>query len=332
MGSGVGLSPSVMRSVHLGSVKHARLDRLVMVHRGVLLGLVVLLSGCAAGPVPRAPLALSVDAVGFDDFSVTLVNQGSSPLVLRSEAFTLGGTTMRPVLRPCAPGPSPPCAALDLQATETLAPGQRVTRVLRWGAHLTLPLTLRYEDNGTGASAKADAGAPWLVDTMSMEPTLPYGSAVRLAPFAGDVGNLTTSVEDARASAIVAYHPANDRFHGPILARAVAYVEVRGSAFWVRWSDATPCEGNATKEHDAGHAWCVYGSEGVYVPSVPIQRFGSTPEHPRPYPPAQSGFFTKGDNRTTNTVTDQVAGLSHDANGAASTVQPAWIAAIVTRA
>jgi hypothetical protein len=56
----------------------------------------------------------------------------------------------------------------------------------------------------------------------------------------------------------------------------------------------------------------------VYVPSVPIQRFGSTPSNPQPYKPEHTGFLTKGDNPVTNREIDQVSGLSQ-------TVEIGWV-------
>lgn len=110
---------------------------------------------------------------------------------------------------------------------------------------------------------------------------------------------------------VIVYFPYNDRTHTPIIHRAVAYVDVVGSGadvkYRVRWDPDAPCEGDAVKEDGN---WCVYGSEGVYVPSVPIARLGSTPQTPQPYKPEHSGFLTKGDNPFTNRNIDQVSGLS----------------------
>lgn len=117
---------------------------------------------------------------------------------------------------------------------------------------------------------------------------------------------------------VVVYFPRDQREATPIIHRAVAYVEVTGTGdateYRMRWDPDAPCEGGATKDG----AWCVYGSEGVYVPSVPIQRLGSTPSNPQPYKPEHSGFLTKGDNPVTNRQIDQVSGLS-------PTVKLEWI-------
>ena len=111
---------------------------------------------------------------------------------------------------------------------------------------------------------------------------------------------------------VIVYFPYNDRTHTPIIHRAVAYVEVVGSGgdttYRVRWNPDVPCEGGATKSEDGG--WCVYDADGVYIPSVPVARLGSTAQTPQPYKPEHSGFLTKGDNPFTNRNIDQVSGLS----------------------
>ena len=111
---------------------------------------------------------------------------------------------------------------------------------------------------------------------------------------------------------VIVYFPYDDRTSTPIIHRAVAYVEVAGSGtettYRVRWNPDAECEGGATKSSDG--RWCEYGAEGVYVPSVPIARLGSTPQTPQPYKPEHSGFLTKGDNPFTNRNIDQVSGLS----------------------
>ena len=117
-----------------------------------------------------------------------------------------------------------------------------------------------------------------------------------------------------KAGDVIVYFPYNDRSPGrtPIIHRAVAYVEVEGSGaetkYRVRWDPEAECEGGAVKSGDG--RWCEYGAEGVYVPSVPIARLGSTPQTPQPYKPEHSGFLTKGDNPFTNRNIDQVSGLS----------------------
>lgn len=117
---------------------------------------------------------------------------------------------------------------------------------------------------------------------------------------------------------VIVYYPRDQREATPIIHRAVAYVEVVGTddaaTYRVRWDPEAPCEGDATKDGN----WCVYGSDGVYVPSVPIQRLGSTSTNPLPYKPEHSGFLTKGDNPVTNRQIDQVSGLS-------PTVKMDWI-------
>lgn len=147
------------------------------------------------------------------------------------------------------------------------------------------------------------------------------------------VDDVATLVEGGRghygkAGDVIVYYPANDRSRTPIIHRAVAYVEVIGAGdatrYAVRWGDHD-CEGGATKEQRDGRAWCVYGSDGVYIPSVPIQGYGSRPADPNPYKPFRSGFLTKGDNPVTNTQTDQLSGLSHDARGTPVPVQLEWI-------
>lgn len=120
------------------------------------------------------------------------------------------------------------------------------------------------------------------------------------------------------AGDVIVYFPYNDKTHTPIIHRAVAYVEVVGTGdatqYRVRWDPDAPCEGGSTKDG----SWCVFGSTGVLVPSVPISRLGSTPQNPQPYKPEHSGFLTKGDNPFTNRNIDQVSGLSQ-------TVKLDWI-------
>lgn len=129
--------------------------------------------------------------------------------------------------------------------------------------------------------------------------------------------DVRTLVEGGRerygmAGDVIVYFPYDDRTHTPIIHRAVAYVEVVGSgasaSYRVRWNPDAECEGGAVKSGDG--QWCEYGPEGVYIPSVPVQRLGSTPSSPQPYKPEHSGFLTKGDNPFTNRNIDQVSGLS----------------------
>lgn len=124
---------------------------------------------------------------------------------------------------------------------------------------------------------------------------------------------------------VVVYFTKNDRKLTPIIHRAVAYVEVRGvgaeQSFWVRWAADKDCEGGAqkmtkadldaaepgTKAASNAGSWCKYDSEGIYIPSIPVQAFGGTPQNPAPYKPSQGGFLTKGDNPFTNRQIDQVS-------------------------
>ena len=130
------------------------------------------------------------------------------------------------------------------------------------------------------------------------------------------------------AGDVIVYYRANDRAQTPIIHRAVAYIDVKDvngeKEYWVRWNPDAPCEWEATKA-PGDDAWCVYDERGVYIPSVPIAGFGSTPRDPNPYKPIRSGFMTKGDNPVTNPQTDQVTQLSRDAQGNPSPVQLEWI-------
>lgn len=147
------------------------------------------------------------------------------------------------------------------------------------------------------------------------------------------VDDVTTLVEGGRdrygkSGDVIVYYPANNRAATPIIHRAVAYVEVDNSgaspSYYVRWGDQ-PCEGGAEKVERDGRSWCKYGSEGVYIPSVPVQNWGSTRSDPNPYRPVSSGFFTKGDNPVTNTQTDQLSRLSIDENGNPAPVKIEWV-------
>lgn len=162
-----------------------------------------------------------------------------------------------------------------------------------------------------------------------------------------DIDDVVTQVEGGRErygkpGDVVVYYPANNRAKTPIIHRAVAYVVVEGqqgsATYWVRWDADAACEGGATKvdravvlaakpesEVGAAQAWCQYGSDGIYIPSVPVQGHGSTPRDPNPYKPLRSGFMTKGDNPVTNTQTDQLSQLSVDARGNPVPVQIEWI-------
>lgn len=140
---------------------------------------------------------------------------------------------------------------------------------------------------------------------------------------------------------VIVYYPGNNRDRTPIIHRAVAYVQVTGSGdaaqYWVRWSDEGDCVGGATKVArgeagaDApsfptrdGHSWCVYDQRGILIPEIPLPLATSGSAGAR-YTPIRSGFFTKGDNPSTNVQTDQESGLSRDERGAASPVAPEWI-------
>ena len=148
------------------------------------------------------------------------------------------------------------------------------------------------------------------------------------------IDDITTLVEGGRdrygkPGDVIVYYSANRRDATPIIHRAVAYVEVegqRGSAtYYVRWSEEAPCEGGATKVQRNDRTWCEYGSEGIYIPSIPVQGPGSTSANPQPYLPTLSGFITKGDNPVTNVQTDQYSGLARDARGQYVPVQLEWI-------
>ncbi|HVM45134.1 MAG TPA: S26 family signal peptidase [Candidatus Thermoplasmatota archaeon] len=126
----------------------------------------------------------------------------------------------------------------------------------------------------------------------------------------GSVDEVETLVEGGRSrygkpGDVIVFYPRDDRSRTPIIHRAVAYVEVRGGGYDVRWSADAPCEGGATKLQRDGRAWCRYGAAGILIPSVPVQGEGSTPAQPRPYRPSASGFITKGDNPVTNRHIDQ---------------------------
>lgn len=114
---------------------------------------------------------------------------------------------------------------------------------------------------------------------------------------------------------VIVYYPANDRSATPIIHRAMAYVDVEGETYRVRWSADAPCEGGAEK--DGG--WCVYGPDGVLVPSAGIRWTDGGP-----WKPNADGFITKGDNPVSNRVMDP-AGISHDEAGQPSVVRLEWI-------
>ncbi|HET6405149.1 MAG TPA: hypothetical protein VFH78_10915 [Candidatus Thermoplasmatota archaeon] len=146
-----------------------------------------------------------------------------------------------------------------------------------------------------------------------------------------DVDDITTLLEGGREryglpGDVIVFYPANNRARTPIIHRAVAYVEVEpGPTYYVRWDPNAPCEGGSEKVERNGRTWCRFGEEGIYIPSVPIAERLSRPSDPEPYRPDVSGFLTKGDNPITNTQTDQVSGLSHDARGRSMPVQMEWI-------
>ncbi|MFA5861966.1 MAG: hypothetical protein WDA16_09770 [Candidatus Thermoplasmatota archaeon] len=124
-----------------------------------------------------------------------------------------------------------------------------------------------------------------------------------------------------KAGDVLIYFPNDRRADTPIIHRAVAFVVVQGVGadvkYRVRWDPSAPCEGGAQKDPSDAR-WCVYGSAGVYIPSVPVQRLGSSPQNPEPYKPEHTGFLTKGDNPFTNRNIDQVSGLSQ-------TVDVTWV-------
>ncbi|HUR69512.1 MAG TPA: S26 family signal peptidase [Candidatus Thermoplasmatota archaeon] len=142
----------------------------------------------------------------------------------------------------------------------------------------------------------------------------------------GSVDDVTTLVEGGRdrygkPGDVIVYHKGIDPDGTPIIHRAVAYIEVVADGYDVRWSDEGACEGGATKTQRDGHAWCHYGPEGVYIPSVPVR--GVTPTSP--YRAPASGFMTKGDNPVTNRQTDQESRLSQNATRVAVPVPLEWI-------
>lgn len=149
-----------------------------------------------------------------------------------------------------------------------------------------------------------------------------------------DIDDVETLVEGGKerygkSGDVIVYYKANDRGATPIIHRAVAYVEVEGArgsaAYYVRWDADAPCEGGATKIQRNERTWCQYGSEGIYIPSVPVYGFGSTQSNPQPYLPTRSGFLTKGDNPVTNRLIDQTSGLSVDERGMPVPVQMEWV-------
>lgn len=148
-----------------------------------------------------------------------------------------------------------------------------------------------------------------------------------------DPEDVTTLVEGGKErygmpGDVIVYYKANDRGQTPIIHRAVAYVVMEGepgaAVYLVRWGDSA-CEGGATKLVREGQAWCQYGSEGIYIPSIPVQGPGSTPASPNPYRPTRTGFLTKGDNPSTNPTIDQQTGLSVDERGNPVPVQMEWV-------
>lgn len=105
---------------------------------------------------------------------------------------------------------------------------------------------------------------------------------------------------------VIVYYRANDRTTTPIIHRAVAYVEVAGGEYFVRWADGVPCEGGATTVEREGRAWCRYGAEGVLIPSMGVRGSLSARADAQGYRPTASGIITKGDNPATNTAIDQI--------------------------
>ena len=187
-------------------------------------------------------------------------------------------------------------------------------------------------ESGSMMHADSDVsyGRSWLTAGPA---TIDPGDLVLVKDVDG-IDDITTQVEGGterygKTGDVIVYYPANNRARTPIIHRAVAYVEVQGSGedttYWVRWGADAACEGGAAKRERDGRSWCVYDAEGIYVPSVPIQGYGSTLQDPNPYKPVRSGFLTKGDNPVTNTQTDQLSGLSHDERGTPSPVQMEWI-------
>lgn len=155
-----------------------------------------------------------------------------------------------------------------------------------------------------------------------------------LVKTASSVDDITTLLEGGRsrygkAGDVIVYHPAGDLRRTPIIHRAVAYVEVRGSGpsttYDVRWSDERACEPDSTKVQHDGHSWCRFGADGVLIRSVPIWGAGSNAARATPFRPAATGFITKGDNPVTNRDTDQLAQIAVDARGNPVPVPFGWI-------
>jgi signal peptidase I len=169
--------------------------------------------------------------------------------------------------------------------------------------------------------------------------TIDPGDLVLVKHVSG-VDDIMTQVESGptrygKSGDVIVYYPGDFRERTPIIHRAVAYIETDDSTgsrqYYVRWSDDGDCVGGAVKvahkafNGSAEHSWCAYDSRGVYIPDIPVASFGSTPDRPKPYVPASSGFLTKGDNPVTNTQTDQLSGLSHLRNGTPAPVDITWI-------
>lgn len=110
---------------------------------------------------------------------------------------------------------------------------------------------------------------------------------------------------------VIVYYSANDRGSVPIIHRAVAYVEIISEGYRVKWDPTKPCVGGATRAAGA----CVYGKDGVTIPSLGIDRFV----------PREDGFFTKGDNPETNPQSDQTNRIARDVNGKPSIVPLRWV-------
>lgn len=125
---------------------------------------------------------------------------------------------------------------------------------------------------------------------------------------------------------VIVYFRAGSRASVPIIHRAVAYVDVRESGdaatYAVRWDPQAECEGGAAKDPQDPR-WCLYGEEGVLIPSANVRASSAGMQ---PYRPNRDGFLTKGDNPATNPLPDQVSHIALDEAGEPSMVPLEWVA------
>lgn len=211
-------------------------------------------------------------------------------------------------------------------------PSAMIPRLVREAALVALGLSLLL---GTSYAYTGTWPPAVIVESSSMmhpDGSVGYGRIGTMDPGdlvlvkrAPDAASVRTALDGGKehyagSGDVIVYRSGGGTGATPIIHRAIAYVEVGGTAsareYRVRWAPDAPCPPGA----EAARGWCVFGEKGIFLPSHGIV----TPSN-QPYRPDASGFITKGDNPRTNQYADPVVGISKDAGGRPGVVRMEWI-------